>query len=295
VISNCVIPMMPLIPDFFLVGTPKAGTTSIYRYLSQNKFVYVPKVKEPNYFCNVGPQKRNVIIINNSRDYFNLYKHAKENQLCGDFSVSYMHDPEAPLKIKKCRAKAKIIIIVRNPVRRAFSHWLMDQREGFNSKDFRTAFIEDFNCKGKRGFCYNSMYYDCSLYADAITRYQNEFENVLVLIYEELFDDFEQGINSIYAFLGIPNTSTFSAFKVNESGVVSNKIIRTIYQNTVIRGIVKKIVSNSLKEKIRGSIITKASEQITESDFNFIKKYFIDDVNRLRVLINNCNLWPDIK
>jgi hypothetical protein len=286
--------MMPLMPNFFLVGTPKAGTTSIYKYLSQNSKVYVPKIKEPNYFCNVGDQKRNITIIKNSKDYYNLYRGAKEDQLKGDFSVSYMHDVNAPAKIKQFNPYAKIIIIIRNPVKRAFSHWLMDRREGFTKKSFLTSLIEDFNYSGKRGFCHNSMYYDCSLYSEAIQRYRNEFEKVLILIHEELFNDWEGGINSIFSFLEISNPSSVDSLKMNESGLIKNSLIRIIYHSTTIRSIVRKIFADSLKEKIRRTIITKISDQLNEVDFNYAKKYFIDDVNKVRQLIDNSNLWPDI-
>src|ERR1700753_62842 len=129
--------------DFFLVGAPKAGTTSIYKYLCQSPDIFAPEIKEPNYYTNVGPNKRNVANIKDKEKYLKLYAKAADSQVKGDFSVSYMHDAEACKKIKQDNPDAKIIMIVRHPVQRAYSHWLMDRREGFVKKDFLEEFFDD--------------------------------------------------------------------------------------------------------------------------------------------------------
>jgi len=283
-----------MIPNFFLVGAPKAGTTSLYDYLSQHPGIFVPEIKEPNHFCKVGPQKRNVTIITDPAKYANLYKKAKPTQLKGDFSVSYLHDTEAPFKIKNANSDAKIIIVIRDPILRAYSHWLMDRREGFSEKNFTEAFIDDYKYSGERGFCYNSMYYDCSLYLNAIKNYTEKFDSVLILIYEELFLNIENSMQNIFSFLQIPSINIQHTKRLNESGEIKNPFLKKIYHSAVIRPVAKKIFGNSLKQKIRGKIIIKTDDKITDLEYKAMISYFHDDVIGVRKLINKEDLWPSI-
>jgi hypothetical protein len=284
-----------MIPNFFLVGAPKAGTTSLYDYLSQHPSIFVPEIKEPNHFCKVGPQKRNVTIITDPKKYANLYKKAKSTQLKGDFSVSYLHDTEAPVKIKEANRDAKIIIVIRDPILRAYSHWLMDRREGFSTKKFTEAFIEDYKYSGERGFCYNSMYYDCGLYLNAIKSYTEKFKSVLILVYEELFLNIEDSMQRIFSFLEIPPIAIQHTKRLNESGEIANPFLKRIYHSAIVRPVVKKIFGNSLKQKIRGKIIIKTDDKITDLEYKTMIPYFHDDVIGVRKLINREDLWPSIQ
>jgi len=278
--------------DFFLVGAPKAGTTSIYNLLKQHPDIFLPSVKEPNFFTNVGPQKRNGVNIKDFSKYQSLYKAATTDQQKGDCSVSYMHDVDAAEKIYALNPNAKIIMVLRDPVKRAFSHWQMDKREGFTNKNFLQAFEDDFNYSGKRGYCYNAMYYDCSCYASSIERFQKYFSRVLIIVFEEAFLNIEKSQKEICDFLRISPLTTYSQSKHNESGEVKNSFFKFFYHNSAIRYVSRNIFSESAKQQLRKLMIKANDEKICESDYNLLKKYFKEDVCKTRKLLNKM-IWTE--
>ena len=115
----------------FIVGAPKAGTTSLHYYLQQHPEVCMSAIKEPNFFtaANVSDLYYDVDPILNEDDYHLIFSDLKK-KVVGEASVSYLYYPLIADKIFEYNPKAKIIILLRNPVQRAFSHYLMDKRLG---------------------------------------------------------------------------------------------------------------------------------------------------------------------
>jgi len=140
------------LPNFFIVGAAKSGTTSLYHHLCQHLDVFMSPVKEPHYFSrDVGVRSfkaddtksifanlrgyidfilKSRFYILNFEKYKRLFSNVKNEKAIGEASVSYLVSKVAAEEIYKFNPDAKIIIILRNPVKRAFSHWLMDLRIG---------------------------------------------------------------------------------------------------------------------------------------------------------------------
>ena len=119
---------------FFIVGAPKAGTTSLHHYLKQHPDVYVPERKEMHFFSQ--PEVLNTYyeteeMVKSSDEYEKHYEDASNEQICGDITPSYLYNNNAANRIYSFSPEAKIIIILRDPVERAISHYLMDVRKGF--------------------------------------------------------------------------------------------------------------------------------------------------------------------
>jgi len=139
-------------PNFFLVGAAKAGTTSIYAYLSQHPDVFFPKVKEPHFFTQVraAPELQILIdAIGNRSSYLGLYSRAARHTVIDDASPSYLWHPKVPERIHAEVPEAKIAIILRDPVERAYPHYLMDYREGAQNLPFYEALLDDMKRAGK--------------------------------------------------------------------------------------------------------------------------------------------------
>ena len=111
--------------DFFIVGAPKAGTTSLYHYLNQHPAIEMSRIKEPNFFSSKSLKESGTyyrsIIVDNQEDYHSLFNLGNEGVLFGDASVSYLFYNDVANKIKNYNHLAKIIIVLRNPIERAFS------------------------------------------------------------------------------------------------------------------------------------------------------------------------------
>ena len=117
----------------FIVGAPKAGTSSLHFYLNQHPEICMSSVKEPNFFSakEVENLYYNSQIVSSTKDYNSLFE--SDVKIKGESSVSYLYYKEVAKRIYEYNAKAKIIIMLRKPVDRLFSHYLMDKRLGLCS------------------------------------------------------------------------------------------------------------------------------------------------------------------
>jgi hypothetical protein len=177
-------------PNFFIVGAANSGTTSLYRYLKQHSDVFMPALKEPHYFAQVNPaheQRYLRTIIRDEAAYLRLFRKAEGYKAIGEASPSYLWDVKAPERIGSVIPDAKIIILLRDPVERAYSHYLMDVREGLQELPFRHALQKDWN-RTKKGWSVSQLYVELGLYAEQVRRYLEVFgpEQTLILMFEDL-------------------------------------------------------------------------------------------------------------
>ena len=127
-----------ILPNFFIVGAPRAGTTSLYRYLRRHPQVFMPAVKEPHFFANINPDpdQRHLFPAMDEGQYVRLFRGALHYRAIGEASPSYLVTKGAAERIKARVPNAKIIMLLRDPTERAFSHYLMDIRDGLQSLPF---------------------------------------------------------------------------------------------------------------------------------------------------------------
>lgn len=177
-------------PNFFIVGAANSGTTSLYGWLKQHPEVFMPALKEPHYFSQIRPadeQRYMRTYVTDSKAYLKLFRKAARYRAIGEASPSYLFDREAPLRIRSIAPHAKIIILLRDPLERAQSHYLMDVREGVQERTFYEAVKEDWSCT-RKGWGISHLYVELGLYAEQVKRYLSIFgtEQVLILMFEHL-------------------------------------------------------------------------------------------------------------
>ena len=133
-------------PNFIIAGFPKCGTTSLHHYLDEHPEIYMPTQKELHFFtCNIlsklnkGPKDSIVkqTQINSSEKYLNFYKSVRNEIAIGDASPSYINYPSQFKKIKEYLNDPKVIIILRDPIDRAYSNYLHLKREHRDTITFK--------------------------------------------------------------------------------------------------------------------------------------------------------------
>ena len=116
-------------PNFFIVGADKAGTSSLYSYFKEIPEIFMSPIKEPNYFSvKTMPQNGLLNTIRDKKKYLALFKNVKNEKILGEASPSYLADPEAANLIHQVSPRSKILISLRDPAERIFSHYLMLKR-----------------------------------------------------------------------------------------------------------------------------------------------------------------------
>ena len=196
-------------PNFFIVGSAKAGTTSLYHYLCRHPDVFMSPVKEPHYFSQVqpDPELRFIYAYKSVRDeasYQKLFREANGARAIGEASTSYLWDEQTPARIKAAAPGAKIIIMLREPAARAYSHYLNDVREGIEKRPFLQALQED-HAQPRKGWGISHLYVELGLYAGQVRRYLASFpeSNVLVLFFEEFSADAKSILRKVWGFLNL--------------------------------------------------------------------------------------------
>jgi hypothetical protein len=196
------------LPNFLIVGAAKSGTTSLYAYLAQHPDVYLCPVKEPCFFSDGNPR-----LVRTNLEYEALFDTRTSEKAVGEASASYLYDPEAPKKIKALMNGVKIIIILRNPINRAYSQWgQIFYQLGYEELSFEEALLEEDTRISLGKFNEDSPFYygfyhyfHVGLYYEQVKRYFDIFyrERVQVHIFEEFIKDPGQTCKEIFSFIGV--------------------------------------------------------------------------------------------
>ena len=250
-------------PNLFIVGSPKCGTTFFCEKLREHPDLFFPKIKELNYFsCN---QLNNESYykdykVNSLEKYLEFYKKVKNEKYIVDASVSYFTFENIPSKIKTFNPKSKIIILVRNPYKRSYSHYIMDKRMGHANKSIQ-EYIDD-----KESFHYR-QYIKNSKYFEQIKNYEKHFKSENILILE--LEKFERKFKDVFKFLEIKPIHIDFTIKVNENKITANNLGAFVQKNRGLIERLKLIIPKKVIEIIKKFIYNKAQKtEIPKKDLN---------------------------
>lgn len=274
--------------NFFIVGAPKCATTSVYRYLDSHPMVFMSKPKELNYFSAEDIKEQGLYykerVISTRTDYDNVFDKACGEKILGDASVSYFHYSSVPERIYEYNRKAKILIILRDPVERAYSHYLMDKRLGYIDTSFEDVFHN-------RGSFTNhfQQYFQLSLYFIPVARYMKYFgeRNVKVLFDVDIMNDTELVLSELSDFLGIQNVGYAMNRQHNTYKEPRNAIVSALYSSGYIRRMAQKIVPRSVSASFKRYIFKNTDKPEVEESFKReLYRFYHDDITQLEKLID---------
>lgn len=305
-----------ILPNFIVVGANKGGTTSIYHYLKQHPQVYLSPIKEPHYFStdiDVNQFKKefaqnklqdiekyvsgnmeqeyHAAFVRDFNQYQQLFKNAVGYKAVGELSTSYLYSQKAASEIYQVVPNCKIIICLRNPIERAYSHYRMNLWTGnSNQFDFYKALVEDFHHTPKV-WGNAHLYTEIGMYYEQVKRYIDRFgrDQVLIIFSEDLKKRTAEIIREVYAFIGVdpqfvPDTST----QYNEVYTPKYKNLTWFLNKSGIRPIMKKISPTFIKKAIiRTFYKSKADKgEMSAEAKQFLLEKLSDDVRALGSLLN---------
>lgn len=190
-------------PSFFVIGAQKAGTTTLHDWLSQHPQICLPKIKETHFFSETERYQRGF-------EWYAAQFSKKKNPCCifGEVDPDYLFFSEVETRIQQVAESPKFIVILREPLRRAYSHYLMTRRRGYESLSFGQALnIEEKRCETGDRYCLdNFSYLARGLYASQILRIRKAFpfSKVLFLKFDDLFNNHSEDVfKQICSFIGV--------------------------------------------------------------------------------------------
>jgi len=208
-----------MLPNFFVVGAPKAGTTSLYHYLDQHPAIYMSPVKEPAYFASDlferkhdlgiaesdaaemrayvdGPmtERRNGV-VRDWAQYQKLFKNVTHETAIGEASGTYLASSCAPGSIRMRVPNARIIMILRDPVERLFSQHGEAAARGQARREF-LPWVEEQQGRGAVWI---------GFYMQHLTRYLDAFPpgQVHIVLYEDYVAGPLSILRSLFGFLDV--------------------------------------------------------------------------------------------
>ncbi|MEM7590561.1 MAG: sulfotransferase [Cyanobacteria bacterium P01_A01_bin.83] len=303
-------------PNFLIIGAAKSGTTTLYHYLKQHPQVYMNPVKETNFFAFEGKkidftglkvtdsiksyQKE---IITNLDLYKKQFDGVNQEIAIGESCPSYLYIPQAAENIKYYTPQAKLIIILRDPVERAYSNFLHHMRERIEYYDDFLEAVAAESCRLKNNWWWGYHYVQVSLYYEQVKRYFDLFDRNQVRVY--LFQQFKNKqellFSDICQFLEIEDVKLIeqdSNFKkYNSTGIPTNTFLDVLIKDSnFVKKLYQAIIRNkSIRQKITAKV--NSFNPLIKPDLNQetrtkLLPLFKEDILKLQDLIKqDLSIW----
>jgi hypothetical protein len=192
------------LPDFVVLGTQKGGTSFFYRLLTEHPLVRGAAAKELHFFDNKFAEG-----VGWYRRCFSESERADgQRTITGEASPSYLFDPQVPERMARVVPEARLIVLLRNPVDRAYSHYQMEVRRGKEARSFEEATEEEMTSAEGEGNTVDLRYAYLTrgLYAEQLERFTffANRDRLLVVKSENLFTRRLEVLDRVLTFLGLP-------------------------------------------------------------------------------------------
>ncbi len=220
------------IPDFFIAGHPKSGTTALYEMLKQHPQIFMPALKEPQFFApemRAGHERQFQGLPQTLEQYAALFAPATSEQRAGEASPSYLRSPEAPGLIARQRPDARIVAILREPASYLRSVHMQFVRAMIETEHDlgRALALEQPRREGRKlprkGYLPQALNYSEHVrYTEQLRRYRQAFsdEQVLILIYDDFQRDNDATARQVLRFLDVDDTVALAPVRANPSFAV---------------------------------------------------------------------------
>ena len=293
-----------MFPNFLCIGAPKSGTTSLYDVLKQHKDVFLPTFKEPHFFDSNKSWNKGV-------EWYQSSYYAKASHQCvGDFTPTYLSNNLAPGRIRKVLGnQVKFVVILRNPIDRAYSHYLHTKRDQHENLSFIEALEEEeqrlnkYRKENDHIGMIRFAYQEQGMYAKQLDRYFKLFDRGQ--FYITTFDDFvskqEHVIKEVCAFLGLQHQEGMQyVLQSNKSSEARSVALKNLIKKpSMIKKLAKWLVpSFAIRQKLRNYVQALNNKSIEKKPLseidrkNCYQRYFKQEIQSLEDLLSiNLTHW----
>ncbi len=295
------------IPNLFIVGAPKCGTSSLHYWLSQHPEIFMSKPKEPRFFCtdqikeadNFHNKKVDYFQYRQWEEYLNLFKTVGDEKIAGESTPRYLYSHEAPKNIYNFNKNSKIIILLREPFEFLRSYHSQTLKNHENIKNFEKAIqVEEKRKKGEYKIPFQAVapsvlyYSDKAKFSYYIYKYLKTFPNnqVKIILFNNIKNNPLYTYKSILNFLNVENINFKPILeKKNPNKLIKIKFFHHFLQSreyTTIKKPLQKILPKAIRKEIYFFIKNKNEtiqpREPLNKDFEFkLKKQFKIEVNNL--------------
>jgi len=265
------------LPNFLVIGAAKSGTSSLHHYLRAHPQVFTPKLKEINFFDYDGTHVDVHHWAKTLEEYARYFESAGPAIAIGEVTPLYLCSRAAPDNIRRIVPDVRLIAILRNPVDRAYSAYLMTRRTGRTTRELRSAFSSK-----------DAGYIKQGRYAAYLERYYQRFDRSRIKILR--FEDLKSGsgllMRDLYQFLGVDPGFEPPAEVHNKGYVPRSEWLNRLFHSRFVRRVVKPLLSDGLMQwarKLR-SVNAKRPEQLPVEIRAELSEFYRNDILHLQDL-----------
>lgn len=215
------------LPNFLIVGAQKCGTTSLHEILSEHPETGMSDTKEVNYFTFDAEYRRGLT------HYKTFFQNANSNCIAvGESSPGYMCTPGVPERIRNDLGEIKIVMILRDPIKRAFSQYWDNRRhlnEHLSEIQIVDKWLEASYKPGRRGYFSRGVY---SVYLNKFIQLFGR-KSIHVIILEDLIKNEKKELRILYEFLGLDVDKGLQNLPPpsNSSTIWNNPVYKSFFTN----------------------------------------------------------------
>jgi hypothetical protein len=290
------------LPNFFIVGAARSGTTSLDRYLNQHPEIYITPKKETHFFASedlplcLGPgdDRLTRLLIRDEDEYAQLFARVTGAKTIGESSAFYLSFPGTAERIATTIPDAKILIILREPVERAYSSYMFMVRDGRETLGFEEGLSKEEERK-QQSYEPIWWYKELSLYYKQVKHYLDVFgiERVKVLLFEEFCTNPGKVLHDVFNFLKVnEDVAIDTSVRYNVSGSPKShrfysRLNNFIYYPSSFEKHIKSLVPQHLRVAWASKIIGMSVERVPLDQHVRTKfmAYFAEDVRQLEDLL----------
>jgi len=276
--------------NFLIIGTQKAGTTSLFNYLRQHNDLYFSEIKEITYFVNEELYKKGESYYHS---FFNKFNNEK---VIGSADVHLLPSKKSPERVRNYNPDMKFVVMVRNPVDRAFSAYKYALKNNWEEKS--NSFEKSFILEKERikSINYNLMYFENGKYSKHLLNWTKFFDKKQFLIIEDeyLKRNPKACCQKVFNFLELEDLSQIidTTKQFNKAGVVKYKWLQTfiLSRNSKLKTTIGKLMTPNIRVWIRSNIFQKliafnqkdqVNENISEEFRKELDEYFFESNKEL--------------
>jgi hypothetical protein len=295
---------MATMPNTFIIGAAKSGTTSLYDYLRQHPDVFMSPVKEPRYFAYAenppemagpGDEETNRAsgAVYTLDDYRALFEGATTESIVGEASPVYLYDEDAPRLLHEHCPDATLIAVLRNPIERAYSHYLQLVQSGREPLGDFGAALDAEDERVAAGWEWSWHYRRMGFYAQQLARYLEYFDREQLQVYrfEELTENPGGFAQTVYRALGVDSSfEPDTSIRRRATGVPTLDWLHQFIGNPdhILRRWSRYVLPEAVRDRILLTVRNANLQKPPLPDTARVRlaKVYRDDVQRLNTLLD---------
>ncbi len=286
-------------PTFLVIGAYKSGTTTLHHLFRAHPQVFVPEFREPSYFAFAdGPDPTNPTwgrAVREEADYRALFAAAGDATAVGEVSPEYLRTPAAAHSIARRIPDVTLLAVLRNPIDRAFSDWVMYRREGLDKLDFPAALDvqEERRARGEP----TGFYLATGHYAEQLSHYVDVFgrERLHVWLYDDVSSDPRAAYAEMFTAIGVDpvvadlpldwhNVGSVPASAQDRFAYAARARLRPLTSRLPLAGVRRRV-----SEKLEARMVRPSMDAATRAK---LVAHFRPDIERLqRLLDRDLSTW----